>query len=344
MRVVMLTTSWPRGDDDPAGRFLVHQVRELERAGCDVQVLAPGRGFDDHGLAYGAGIVANAKRRPWRVPLLLFGMWRALRRAARDADVVHVHWLLVAPIAWAARTPFVLSLHGSGSAGPLADLRLAERHPRSFRWLVTRARVVIGVSEPLVRAAASAGADAVLVPHGVDVPAPREQPDADPPIALFAGRLAPEKGLDVLARAMEQVDEVQLQMAGDGPLRSLFPQALGFVAHEELQRLYAGAAMLVLPSRSEGFGVVALEAMAAGLPVVASRVGGLAWLVEDEVTGLLVEPGDAGALRDAILRLRDDPALRRRLGDAGRRRAIERFGWEHVTERTLEAYRRVAGR
>ena len=86
MRVVMLTTSWPRDEGDYAGRFLVNQVRELERAGVEVEVLAPGRGFNDHGLAYGAGVVANAKRRPWKVPLMLWSMLRALRRAARRAD------------------------------------------------------------------------------------------------------------------------------------------------------------------------------------------------------------------------------------------------------------------
>jgi glycosyltransferase involved in cell wall biosynthesis len=341
MRVVLLTTSWPRDEGDYAGRFLVNQVRELERAGCSVEVLAPGRGYNDHGLAYGAGIVASARKRPWKVPLMLLSMWRSLRRAAKQADVVHVHWLLVAPVAWAARVPFALTLHGSPSAGRFEDLELARRHPRIFRWLVTRARVVIGVSQPLADAAAQAGANAVVIPHGVHVPEPRREPTGEP-MALFAGRLAPEKGVHILAEAMEGVDGVNLVVAGDGPLRHLLPQALGFVPHDELHELYAKASMLVLPSFGEGFGVVAMEAMSHGVPVIATTAGGLGWVIEDDVSGIVVQPGDVQGLRAAIIRLRDDPELRARYGEGGRRRARERFGWDHVNELTLDAYRQVS--
>lgn len=338
MRVVMLTTSWPRDEGDYAGRFLVNQVRELERAGCEVEVLAPGRGFNDFGLAYGAGVVANAKRAPWKVPLMLASMLRNLRRAAKRADVVHAHWLLVAPIAWLAGKPFVLTLHGSPSAGRFEDLELAKRHRRAFRWLVTRPRVVIGVSKPLADAAAGGGANAVVIPHGVDVPPAREEPIGTP-IALFAGRIAREKGVEVLAEAMEQVDDVELVVAGDGPLRHLFPQALGFVPHGELHELYRRASMLVLPSYGEGFGVVAMEAMSHGVPVIATTAGGLGWVIEDDVSGIVVTPGDVDGLRAAILRLRDDSGLRARLGEGGRTRARDRFGWDHVNELTLDAYR-----
>lgn len=340
MRVVLLTTSWPRDEGDYAGRFLINQVRELERAGCSVQVLAPGNGYNDHGLAYGAGMVANAKRKPWKVPLLLFSMYHSLRRAAKNADVVHVHWLLVAPVAWAARVPFALTLHGSPSAGRFEDLKLAARHPRIFRWLVTRARVVIGVSKPLADAAAGAGANAMVIPHGVHVPPPRIEPEGTPK-ALFAGRLAPEKGVHILAEAMEKVKGVELIVAGDGPLRHLFPEALGFVAHDKLHKLYEQASMLVLPSYGEGFGVVAMEAMSHGVPVIATTAGGLGWVIEDNVSGIVVKPGDVEGLRDAIIQLRDGPALRARLGEGGRMRARDRFGWDHVNELTLAAYRQA---
>jgi glycosyltransferase involved in cell wall biosynthesis len=79
--------------------------------------------------------------------------------------------------------------------------------------------------------------------------------------------------------------------------------------------------------------------MAAGLPVVSTRNGGLPEVIEDGVTGLLVEPADADGLTVAIARLLDDPELRRRYGDAGRQRAAERFGWDRITAQTLELYR-----
>jgi len=341
MRVVLLTTSWPRDDGDYAGRFLINQVRELEQAGVEVEVLAPGRGFNDFGLAYGAGVVANAKRRPWKVPLMLASMLRNLRRAARRADVIHAHWLLVSPIARLGGKPFVLTLHGSPSAGRFEDLEIARRHPRLFRWLVKPAAAVIGVSKPLADAAAGGGANALVIPHGVEVPPAREEPTGEPVRALFAGRLAPEKGVHILAEALEGVDGVELTVAGDGPLRHLFPQATGFVPHGELHELYRRSHMLVLPSFGEGFGVVAMEAMSHGVPVIATTAGGLGWVIDNDVSGIVVTPGDVEGLRAAIIRLRDDAPLRARLGEGGRQRATERFGWDGVTELTIQTYQQA---
>jgi D-inositol-3-phosphate glycosyltransferase len=127
-------------------------------------------------------------------------------------------------------------------------------------------------------------------------------------------------------------------VAGDGPLRDRVPGALGFIPHRELERLYERAAVVACPSYREGFGVVCAEAMAHGRPVVASAVGGLLDLVVDGETGILVPPGDVEALREAFRRLLADQKLRRRLGEAARRRARERFSWESVTEATLAAY------
>jgi len=101
-------------------------------------------------------------------------------------------------------------------------------------------------------------------------------------------------------------------------------------------------AFLTLPALGEGFGLAALEAAAAGRPVVATRVGALPEVVADGDTGLVVEPGDIGALAAAIVRLGTDAALRTRLGGAGRRRAAERFGVERMVERTLAVYAEVA--
>jgi glycosyltransferase involved in cell wall biosynthesis len=127
-------------------------------------------------------------------------------------------------------------------------------------------------------------------------------------------------------------------IVGDGPMRDVVPDAIGFVPPAELGYYYDRAAVVVCPSRREGYGVVAREAMAHGRPVVASAVGGLLDAVEDERTGLLVPPGDAAALRSAIERLLLDPMLRARLGAAARERAGERFSWAAATRATLEVY------
>jgi glycosyltransferase involved in cell wall biosynthesis len=333
LRVVHLTTSYPRHEGDFAGRFVADLVRGL--AGhVDVSVLAPGR-YRDFGLAYGRGLVGNLRRRPWLAPLLVVSMVLAVRRAARRTDLVHAHWLAAGAICVLARRRFVLTLHGSGTAGRFADLELARRHPRLVRFVVSRAEVVIGVSEALAEAARRCGArDVRTIPNGVDLPA-RTGAEADPPEVLFVGRLSPEKGIAELVAATEGMN---LVVAGDGPLRHLVPGALGFVPHDELGDLYDRAAVVVCPSYREGLPLCVLEAMAHGKPVVASAVGGIPELVEDGVTGFLVEPGDVAGLRTAVERLLADPMLRRRLGRAARARVAERCSWERVTAATVAAY------
>ena len=262
-------------------------------------------------------------------------MRRSLREAAKDADLVHAHWLASMLVAPAARKPVVLTLHGSGTAGRFEDLNVMAKAPRFARPLLRRARVVIGVSEQLTEAARRVGArEARWIPNGVDIP-PEVGEDADPLEVLYVGRLSEEKGIRELVKATEGLN---LVVAGDGPLRGLVPNALGFVPHDEAQRLIARAAVVVLPSHREGLPMVLLEAMANGRAVVATPVGGIPSLVEDGVTGVLVPKGDAAALREAITRLLGDPALRRKLGVAARARVTEVASWDRVVEETLAAY------
>jgi glycosyltransferase involved in cell wall biosynthesis len=284
------------------------------------------------------GVAAKLRARPWLAPGFLVRSVLALRRT--ECDLVHAHWLLAGAVAALAGKPFVLTLHGSGSAGPLADLELARRAPRLVGAIVRRARVVVCVSECLAAAVRACGAaDVRVIPNGVDVPA-ETGVEADPLEVLYAGRLSEEKGIAELAEACR---DHNLVVAGDGPLRPLVPHALGFLPPDELAERYRRAAVVVCPSRSEGFGVVCAEAMAHGKPVVATAVGGLQELVDHARTGLLVEPGDPAALRVAINVLLGDAELRRRLGRNARTEAAARFGWEGVTEATLAVYRDALG-
>jgi glycosyltransferase involved in cell wall biosynthesis len=200
---------------------------------------------------------------------------------------------------------------------------------------------VIAASTALAEEAHRLGAgDVRVIPSGVDLPA-NVGVEADPPEVLYAGRLSPEKGVLEL---VEAATGLNLVVAGDGPLRPRVPGSRGFLPHDELERLYARAAVVACPSRREGFGVACLEAMAHGRPVVATDVGGLRDLVVDGKTGILVPPGDAAALRTALQRLLGDPDLRRRLGAAGRERARERFSWAAVTDASVAVYAEATGR
>jgi len=330
LKILVLTTSYPRDAGDVAGVFVRDAVEQLREAGLEVGVVSPAS-FTHFGLAYGHGIVGNVKRRPWLVlalPLFLFSYARAARRAARDVDLVHAHWLPSALPALATGKPFVLQLWGT-------DVELAIRAGWAFRWLVRRAQLVLCPSKALAEEARELGArDVRIVPSGVHFPekiaAHEEQPHV-----LYVGRLSEEKGIRDLLEATEGLPRV---IVGDGPLRSLVPDAVGFVPPSMLGPYYERAAVIVCPSHREGYGVVAREAMAYGRPVVAAAVGGLTDAVEDGVTGLLVPPRDPAALRAALERLLADGELRRRLGEAAHQRARTSFAWEVATAATIAVY------
>jgi glycosyltransferase involved in cell wall biosynthesis len=186
---------------------------------------------------------------------------------------------------------------------------------------------------------------------------------------LFVGRLTPHKGVDRLIEALPR--GATLRIAGSSghdprPPESGYPRLLrqlaadraveflGPVADAELPRLYRQSSVLVLPSVertcygrsvrvSELLGLVVLEAMASGTPVVASRLGGLPEIVEHGVTGYLVEPGNVAELRQRLGDLLGDPTLASRIGRNARARVEERFTWRACAERCLKAYAEMAG-
>ena len=334
MKVAVVTTSYPREASDVAGRFVARQVEAVRAAGVDVQVVSPAdvRHF---GIAYGGGIAQNLRAQPWRlalVPAFLADFARAARRAARDADVVHAHWIPSAIAARATGKPYVLEVWGT-------DVELARRMPQLVRPLVRGARVVIAASSFLARAAVELGAREVLeVPYIVDVPERIVAPE-EPPHVLYAGRLSEEKGVLEFADATQGIDR---WIVGDGPLRARLPDALGFVAPSEIGSWYDRAAVVCAPSRREGVGGAAREAMGHARAVVATAVGGHPDAITDGVDGLLVPPRDPRALRAAIERLVADPGERERLGAAAREKARNAFSAAAAVEVLLAAYAAAA--
>ena len=326
-----MTTSYPRHAGDVAGRFVADAVEHVRAAGVDVEVVSPAS-FRHFGIAYGDGVAQNLRAAPWKafgLPVFFGRLVAAARRAAGDADLVHAHWL---PSALAARLtgkPYVVQVWGT-------DLELARRVPGVARPELRRARLVIAASRALATEAKRLGARRVrVIASGVDIPDAVGDPE-EPPHVLYAGRLSAEKGVLEL---LDAARGLPLVVVGDGPLRRRVPGARGFVPPAELGSYYERAAVVVVPSRREGYGIVAREAMAYGRPVVATDVGGLPDAVVHGETGLLVPPRDPQALRAALERLLGDAELRRRLGVAARERARREFSWEAATEATLAAYR-----
>jgi glycosyltransferase involved in cell wall biosynthesis len=217
--------------------------------------------------------------------------------------------------------------------------------------------VTICVSEQELAAGLEAGAcraeQSVVIHNAVDVSAaPRSRHDRPVPRLIAVGRLKAPKDFLTLIRALAALTNQRFEavVVGDGPDRPEVEaevRRLGLGGRvqvvgerNDVPELLAESDVFVLSSRSEGLPVSVLEAMAAELPVVASAVGGLAELVVDGETGVLVRPGDEDALARALARLVEEPDLRRTLGAAGRKRAEEHFDLAAFRRSHLDLYHR----
>jgi glycosyltransferase involved in cell wall biosynthesis len=225
---------------------------------------------------------------------------------------------------------------------------------RAMRPLTTTTICVAdGELEAGVRARTCRRDRTVVIHNGVELDRPRRPPGrTQAPVTLLSvGRLRAPKDFTTLIRAISALEpgSVRLRIAGDGPERPALEAEIaqrglsGTVellgTRPDVDQLLAAADLFVLSSDSEGLPMSVLEAMAAGLPVVASGVGGVPELVKDGETGALVPPRDSHALAAAIREIAGDPQLRDRLGQAGRRRAEVEFSLEGCRRRHLELYR-----
>jgi glycosyltransferase involved in cell wall biosynthesis len=162
----------------------------------------------------------------------------------------------------------------------------------------------------------------------------------------FAGRISPEKGLDVLLAAAERMPGIPFKVAGDGPvlseMRARAPrnvEFLGRLAFDELVAFYRRCRVLVVPSLwFEPFGMVVVDAMALGVPVIASRIGGLPDVVDDGITGSLFEPGNAEDLVAKVQALWNHPQLCERMGGAGRAKALRQYSPEAYFDNLMAVY------
>jgi glycosyltransferase involved in cell wall biosynthesis len=162
----------------------------------------------------------------------------------------------------------------------------------------------------------------------------------------FAGRVSPEKGVDTFLAAAAQMPHVPFKVAGDGPvlseMRAKAPrnvEFLGRLGSDELLAFYRKSRVLVVPSLCfELFGLVAVEAMASGVPVIASRIGGLPYVVDDGVTGTLFEPGNSQDLVGQLRRLWEDPQLCQRMGVQGRQKVMREYTEETYFQNLMTVY------
>ena len=310
----------------------------------------------------------------------LEAQYRAVMAQAREgrADVIHAHWAIpTGPAAvMAARKlgiPSVITMHGGDVyVNPEQGYDFPTRwyvRP-ALRWTLRHAGALTAITEDCRQHALRAGApgdNIRLVFNGTDLRRFSPLDNGGPaglsfgPNMIFACRqLFPRKGIRFLLEAAAQLKkkfpDLKVVLAGDGFERPQLARLaadlgigddvtfLGWVANADLPPYYRAAALSVIPSLEEGFGIPAAEAMGCEVAVVASDAGGLPEVVEHGVTGLVVPRGDAGALAHAIGSLLADTERRRAMGQAGRERALRLFDWDRSAEQFEQLYREVAAR
>ena len=356
----------------PAGaeRCVYELARRLDRRRFDVQVAALRGGVVADWLEReGIPVTVLGARRKWelfKIPLLT----EFLRR--ERIDLMHSHLfgadLAGRPAAHLAAVPHIVH-----------TVHTAEGRFRPWRFAYARLLSgycdrIVCVSEAALRHhKARSGLPShiyTVIPNGIDAAAYATDDqsrrelrgqwgiDTDRVVAAYVGRLAAEKGVDILLAAISHLaargNPVDVVIAGDGKKRHLVEnfiahgeggdrcRLLGFV--DDVASLLSAVDMLVAPSRWEGWPLAVGEAMAAGLPVIATDLPGVRELVVDGRTGILVERENVVALSEAIIRLAGEAQLRDRLGEAGTKRISEKFPIEAAIAAHEKLYEEVAGR
>lgn len=376
MRIGLVTTSFPRGEGDSAGSFVLGFARALAARGHQIEVLAPEphepRYRSPPAFAgvqvswvrylprplersfYGAGVLDNIRRDPRAVLGLApftFALGRAVRASAARWDAVVSHWALPSALVVGelSKAPHLAVLHSADvflleqlPGRALLSARIAKRADALLFSTRDLRRRFLALLAPLQRADAATRAHVCAM--GIEPRAvtgePRDAVRARLGLQRFTilslGRLVPIKGVEHAIAAVARLADVELIVAGDGPERARLERLVassganvrfvGPVYGADKDALFRAADCFVLPSvvlrsgRSEGMPTTVLEAMEHGLPIVASDVGGLRDLLRDGENGLLVPPGQPGALVEAIGALRET-TLRERLAAAARETA-----------------------
>ncbi len=366
-RVRVLVPSGPQVEPERLDQGV--EIRAFRYAPRALEVIGYGRSLERDERLRGAAALA--------APLYLAGAWWAVRRelGAERWDLLQAHWIVpngLVAARFARRLPVAVGLHGSDVF--LAERRGARV---LVARALGRISALTSCSPELARRIEALGFDRArsrVIPYGVDVelfrPASgveRERRErwrgrlgvpGDAPLVLGVGRMVTKKGFHLLVeqlpRLLERFPQSHWALAGGGDRleewraatarwrdRVHFP---GPVLHDELPDLYCAADLFVLPAlhdasgNVDGLPNVVLEAMASGLPVVASAISGIPLAVVDGETGHLVPEGDGAALGAALTELIEAPETMRRMGEAGRRRAERELTWDAVAARYREAY------
>lgn len=339
--------------------------RELARRGHEITIIAPDSGAAVPGTTFvtaGRSVPVPANGSIARLALLPYTGAR-VRRALKEGefDVVHVHEPMV---------PFVSTNAVMGASGRVVGTFHTAREGRSATHALakrfmgrvhSRLDALIAVSEPACSLASRYfPGEYRIIPNGVDLgrfapggERPASFPSRNGPVVLFVGRNEPRKGIDVLLEAFSEVSVsvpgCRLVVVGSGFEQGKVRRALaanlrdrvtvvGYVENDELPAYYSAADVFCAPALGgESFGVVLIESIASGTPVVASDIPGYSGVLEKSGGGLLFKAGDPASLAEALTRLLVDDERRLGMADDGLER-VKEFSWERLAERLEAVY------
>ena len=287
MNVCVLTTSYPRHPGDVSGGFVADAVIHLRAAGIEVGVVSPAT-FRHYGIAYGDGIANNLRARPWKVlllPLFMLSFARAARRAARGRTSC-------TPTGCPRRSAGLATRQAARRAGVGLGRRAREAAAVAFPAApATGADRRLRLSALADDARALGARDVRVIPSGVDVP---DEVGRARSSRRTCSTSAGSRRRRAFASSPTRRPACRSSSSATARCGDLVPAAVGFVPHGELGPYYERAAVVCVPSRREGYGFMAREAMAYGRAVVTTAVGGIGDAIEDGVTGVVVPARDDG--------------------------------------------------
>jgi len=315
----------------------------------------------------GGGLPATLRKHPWifwQIFPLIITQILALLNRAEGSHIIHAHWSLSAGISCLGKFisrksyPVIATVHGS-------DVFQVTRNPLGAaltRFMLQGCDRIVGVSQSLIDAVIKIGLHPdklSVISNGVDIKRFRPiSPQYRQDIILYVGSLIERKGLKFLLSALPSVFQAfpnyHLLIVGEGPQYPTLKQMssslgiadkvmfLGFQPHDQVRSLMQQAKLLVLPSTEEAQGVVLLEALACGTPVVASRVGGIPEVITSDV-GVLVPCADTDALSEAISSILSDTDRWLNMSEQARARAEKLYSWDQIAKQWISVYEEVIG-
>jgi len=390
MKILVLTTTFPRWKDDTTPAFVYELSKRLGEKGFEIVVLAPHHNgakkfeFMDRmkvyrfpyfypkkyqKLAYEGGILSNLKRNhlaKLQVPLLFLSeLFYAIKIIKKERiNFIHSHWIIPSGLVGAVckrifKKPFIISVHGS-------DLILPNKFLKNFAKIALNSCDVCVVNSTATKDTVlgiTNVREVEIVPMGADLSMfnPNVKSDIkkdykiNGPIILTVGRLSKEKGIEYTIKAMptilKKIPEIKLIIVGAGPeennLKKLSKKLnltgnvvfTGGIPNKNLSRFYKSADVFVLPSLREGMGLVLLEAMACGTPVIGSNTGGITDIIKYGESGFLVKPKDPEDIAEKIIVLLSNKELQQKFSEEGLKIVRERFSWNVIVKKFVKILR-----